>query len=225
MTEIKKYKMLINGNWTSGSENKFFESLNPYTGEIWSSIPTASVSDVNSAVEAAHHAFSEGPWSKMTPTQRGSCLRKLAELLSEKSEPLGKTETIDTGKMLKETRWQAKYISDTLSTIYNKNNTAKVYVFFSNHKLANLVNLFNSNYISMSSNYHILDYDNSKYDHVIISNMNEGLFPFHKINNDHVSETKKNEFENFNLIEKEKNISNLFYSLIENYLTIKLMRK
>ena len=112
MTEIKKYKMLINGNWTSGSENKFFESLNPYTGEIWSSIPTASVSDVNSAVEAAHHAFSEGPWSKMTPTQRGSCLRKLAELLSEKSEPLGKTETIDTGKMLKETRWQAKYISE-----------------------------------------------------------------------------------------------------------------
>ena len=112
MTEIKKYKMLINGNWTSGSENKFFESLNPYTGEIWSSIPSASVSDVNSAVEAAHYAFSEGPWSKMTPTQRGNCLRKLAELLSEKSEPLGKTETIDTGKMLKETRWQAKYISE-----------------------------------------------------------------------------------------------------------------
>ena len=75
MTEIKKYKMLINGNWTSGSENKFFESLNPYTEEIWSSIPTASVSDVNSAVEAAHQAFSEGPWSKMTPSQRGTCLR------------------------------------------------------------------------------------------------------------------------------------------------------
>ena len=34
MTEIKKYKMLINGNWTSGSENKFFESLNPYTGAV-----------------------------------------------------------------------------------------------------------------------------------------------------------------------------------------------
>ena len=34
MTEIKKYKMLINGNWTSGSENQFFESLNPYTGKM-----------------------------------------------------------------------------------------------------------------------------------------------------------------------------------------------
>ncbi len=130
----------------------------------------------------------------------------------EKLDLSGKIKIISTSGNVN----QAKYISDTLSTIYNKNNTAKVYVFFSNHKLANLVNLFNSNYISMSSNYHILDYDNSKYDHVIISNMNEGLFPFQEINNDHVSETKKKEFENLNLIEKEKNISNLFYSLIEN---------
>ena len=130
----------------------------------------------------------------------------------EKLDLSGKIKIISTSGNVN----QAKYISDTLSTIYNKNNTAKVYVFFSNHKLANLVNLFNSNYISMSSNYHILDYDNSKYDHVIISNMNEGLFPFNEINNDYVSETKKKEFENLNLIEKEKNISNLFYSLIEN---------
>ena len=42
--------------------------------------------------------------------------------------------------------------------------------------------------------------------------MNEGIFPFQVINNDHVSETKKKEFENLNLIEKEKNISNLFIS-------------
>ena len=46
----------------------------------------------------------------MTPTQRGNCLRKLAELLSEKSEPLGKTETIDTGKM--QETLAAKYISE-----------------------------------------------------------------------------------------------------------------
>jgi acyl-CoA reductase-like NAD-dependent aldehyde dehydrogenase len=39
-------------------------------------------------------------------------LRKLAELLADKSEELGRVETIDTGKMLKETRWQAKYIAE-----------------------------------------------------------------------------------------------------------------
>jgi acyl-CoA reductase-like NAD-dependent aldehyde dehydrogenase len=48
----------------------------------------------------------------MVPTQRGQCLRKLAELLAENSEKLGRIESIDTGKMLKETRWQAKYIAE-----------------------------------------------------------------------------------------------------------------
>lgn len=48
----------------------------------------------------------------MLPTQRGQCLRKLAELLAENSEKLGRIESIDTGKMLKETRWQAKYIAE-----------------------------------------------------------------------------------------------------------------
>ena len=67
---------------------------------------------MNEAVNAAHRAFTTGPWSKMTPTERGKCLRKLGDLLAEKSEPLGRTESVDTGKMLKETRWQAKYIAE-----------------------------------------------------------------------------------------------------------------
>lgn len=45
-------------------------------------------------------------------TQRGKCLRKLADLLAERSEELGRTETIDTGKILKETKWQATYIAE-----------------------------------------------------------------------------------------------------------------
>ena len=39
-------------------------------------------------------------------------LRRLAEVLAEHSEPLGRCETVDTGKLFKETRWQANYISD-----------------------------------------------------------------------------------------------------------------
>ena len=48
----------------------------------------------------------------MAPTQRGHCLRRLADLLAERSEELGTVETRDTGKLLKETRWQAKYIAE-----------------------------------------------------------------------------------------------------------------
>ena len=112
MSDIKNYQMLINGDWVDASDGGTFDSVNPTTGEIWSRIPEATEADVNLAVETAHHSFTKGPWSKLTPTERGKCLRKLGDLLAEQSESLGRTESIDTGKMLKETRWQAKYIAD-----------------------------------------------------------------------------------------------------------------
>lgn len=111
MGKIENFKMLINGDWVDSSNNTTFPSSNPTTGENWCNIPEATEEDVDRAVEAAYEAYSNGPWSKMTPTERGDYLRKLADVLASKSEELGKVETIDTGKMLKETKWQAKYIS------------------------------------------------------------------------------------------------------------------
>lgn len=112
MSELKRYQMLIDGAWVDAEGGKIFESVNPASGEVWAEIPQASEADVNRAVEAAYRAFDEGPWSKTTASERGRHLRKLADLLAESSEDLGRCETVDTGKMLKETRWQAKYISE-----------------------------------------------------------------------------------------------------------------
>ncbi len=112
MAELKHFRMLIDGQWVDAEDGKTFKSVNPATGVAWAEIPEASEADVNRAVEAAHRAFTDGPWSKATPSERGRYLRKLAELLADRSEDLGRTETIDTGKMLKETRWQAKYIAE-----------------------------------------------------------------------------------------------------------------
>ena len=104
--------MLIDGDWVSASDGAMFDSANPSTGEVWSRVPEATAADVDRAVCAAHRAFKTGPWASMLPSQRGKMLRKLADLLVEKSEHLGRIESIDTGKMLKETRWQAKYIAE-----------------------------------------------------------------------------------------------------------------
>ncbi|MDG2406608.1 MAG: aldehyde dehydrogenase family protein, partial [Paracoccaceae bacterium] len=112
MAEIQTYKMLIDGHWVAASDGAVFDSVNPSTGEVWSQVPEATAADVDRAVTAAHRAFKTGPWSAMLPNQRGQMLRKLADLLAEKSELLGRTESVDTGKMLKETRWQAKYIAE-----------------------------------------------------------------------------------------------------------------
>ena len=112
MSNLEHYKMFINGEWSDSENNSTFESINPSTGKPWAVIPEASENDVNQAVTSAYNAFTEGEWSKITPTQRGKYLRKLGELLADKSEELGKIESIDTGKLLKETRWQAKYIAE-----------------------------------------------------------------------------------------------------------------
>lgn len=112
MGELTTYQMLIDGQWRDASDGVFFKSINPLNDEAWAQIPEATAQDVNDAVDAADRAFNEGPWSKMTPTERGKCLRKLGDLLADKSEELGAIETRDTGKMFKETRWQAKYIAE-----------------------------------------------------------------------------------------------------------------
>jgi acyl-CoA reductase-like NAD-dependent aldehyde dehydrogenase len=112
MSGLKSYQMLIDGRWVDASDKRAFSSLNPSTGEAWATIPEATAEDVDQAVEAAHRAFSEGEWASALPSARGKLLRRLAELLAERSEDLGRIETIDTGKMLKETRWQAKYIAE-----------------------------------------------------------------------------------------------------------------
>jgi acyl-CoA reductase-like NAD-dependent aldehyde dehydrogenase len=112
MAELKHYRMYVDGQWVEAENGESFESINPATGEAWATVPAASAADVDRAVQAAHRAFSEGEWSSMLPTQRGKLLRRLGDLLAEHSEALGKIETTDTGKLLKETRWQATYIAD-----------------------------------------------------------------------------------------------------------------
>ncbi|MEM7073555.1 MAG: aldehyde dehydrogenase [Pseudomonadota bacterium] len=112
MADVTHYQMLIDGGWTDASDGRVFDSVNPTTGAVWSRVPEASEADVDRAVRAAHDAFTTGPWSKMTPSERGRYLRRLGDLLAERSEELGRIESIDTGKMLKETRWQAKYIAE-----------------------------------------------------------------------------------------------------------------
>lgn len=113
MSNIQSYSMLINGKWVKASDGKTFDSVDPATGKIWSTVPEATEQDVNDAVEAASTAL-HGEWGALTPTQRGKCLHRLGDLLAENSEHLGRIETQDTGKMFKETAWQATYIAEYL---------------------------------------------------------------------------------------------------------------
>jgi aldehyde dehydrogenase (NAD+)/betaine-aldehyde dehydrogenase len=105
MTKLKQYKMFINGEWIDSESKKTFETLNPENNEPWAIVPEASAKDVNKAVNAAQKAF-EGDWPKLLPKERAKFLRMIGQQLRDNAEMLGEIETIDTGKIIRETKKQ-----------------------------------------------------------------------------------------------------------------------
>jgi len=97
-------QLLIDGQWREAVSGKRFDTLNPATGEVITSVAEADKADVDLAVKAARKAFEEGPWSKTTATDRGRILSKLADLIMEHRDELAELETMDNGKPISDAR-------------------------------------------------------------------------------------------------------------------------
>jgi aldehyde dehydrogenase (NAD+) len=97
-------QLLIDGQWREALSGKRFETLNPATGEAITSVAEADKADIDLAVKAARKAFEEGPWSKMTATDRGRVLSKLADLIMEHRDEIAELETMDNGKPISDAR-------------------------------------------------------------------------------------------------------------------------
>jgi len=106
---VKSYKQLIDGDWRDASGGEWIDSENPYTGKVWARIPHGTPADANAAVEAAYRAF-RGPWSKVSASDRGLLLMRLAELIHRDAELLADIEVQDNGKLRAEMLGQMRYI-------------------------------------------------------------------------------------------------------------------
>ena len=111
-SDIRALQMYIDGQWCDASDGARIDSFNPATGARWATFPAATAADVDRAVRAAHRAMYQGPWSKMTATQRGKALYRLGDLLADQAGRIGAVETVDTGKLLRETRATTGYIAE-----------------------------------------------------------------------------------------------------------------
>jgi phenylacetaldehyde dehydrogenase len=96
----KPRKMLINGNWVESVSGKTFPSYDPSTGEVLATIAEGDRADIDLAVKAARKAFETGPWRKMSPSERGRLIWKLADLLEQHVEEFAYLESLDNGKPL-----------------------------------------------------------------------------------------------------------------------------
>ena len=110
MTEgLEKFQNYIGGSFVDASDSRTFDSLDPYAGQPWASIPEGSVEDIDHAVAAGRSAF-DGAWGQMTGFQRAACIRRLADLIGESAERLARVEVRDNGKLYREMIGQLQYL-------------------------------------------------------------------------------------------------------------------
>ncbi len=106
------YRLFIDGAWVDGAEGQVMASENPATGDDWATFACAAPADVDRAIAAARGALNDPTWRDMTQTQRGKLLYRLADLIEEHAQDIGRVETTDSGKLLAETATQSAYVGD-----------------------------------------------------------------------------------------------------------------
>jgi betaine-aldehyde dehydrogenase len=95
---MQHYKLWINGAWADTHGGPTMSIENPATGTPIAEVIDASRADVDRAVQAAHTAFYDGRWSRLTPAERSRALYKLADLLEARAAEFAKAESENTGK-------------------------------------------------------------------------------------------------------------------------------
>ncbi|MCQ4632493.1 aldehyde dehydrogenase [Shinella sp. CPCC 100929] len=111
--EGSRQGLYIGGKWLEPKSGEHLPSYDPTTGRQWYEFADAGADDVNAAVRAAQDAFVDPKWRRMTQTDRGKLVRRLAELFLENADTLAEIETRDNGKLIKEMRAQMRALPDS----------------------------------------------------------------------------------------------------------------
>jgi acyl-CoA reductase-like NAD-dependent aldehyde dehydrogenase len=96
------YELFIGGKFVKSRAGSNYKTINPATEEVLSEIVEASEKDVDEAVKAARKAFKS--WSKLSGSERGKYLYRLARIIQERSRELAVLESMNNGKPIRESR-------------------------------------------------------------------------------------------------------------------------
>jgi acyl-CoA reductase-like NAD-dependent aldehyde dehydrogenase len=93
------YRLFIDGKWVDADSDEVVEVHNPATEEIIGRVPQANTVDVRRAIDAARHAFDEGPWPQMSPRERGAVILRMAEAMERRRDELVELNMREAGSM------------------------------------------------------------------------------------------------------------------------------
>jgi aldehyde dehydrogenase (NAD+) len=98
-----EYRLIIGGSEVDASDGGTFVTIDPATGQPFSTVARATQVDVDAAVASARRAFDEN-WRFTSATERGRLLQAAGRRVLDMLEPLAELEAQDSGKSLRQTR-------------------------------------------------------------------------------------------------------------------------
>ncbi len=101
--------LLIGGQWGSGRSGTL-SVINPATEDAITDVADASPEDGLEAVGAAAQALPA--WAATPPRERGECLRRAFELMTQRSEALARLMVLENGKALRDARGEILYAAE-----------------------------------------------------------------------------------------------------------------
>jgi aldehyde dehydrogenase (NAD+) len=103
LVEALPKRLLIDGEFVEPVSGDTFDTVNPATGAVVTSVARAGRDDVERAVAAARTAF-EGPWGRAVPLERQTLLHRVAELIAENVDELAALDSVDVGLPISRSR-------------------------------------------------------------------------------------------------------------------------
>ena len=119
----EKFGQFIDGKWQKSEKNETYDVVNPATEEILGKASKASENDVNKALKSAEKGLEV--WRKTPPWERAKIIRKIADLMRERSDILAKWLTLEVGKPLAEAAGEVGGAADIFE--WNSEETKRIY--------------------------------------------------------------------------------------------------
>src|SRR5437660_3412978 len=103
-------RLFIDGVWSDASCGKTLAVVNPATGEASDTVVHACLEDIERATQSADKGFRE--WRRRSAFERSKVLRRAADLMRERVEPIARALTTQEGKPLHESRGEILSAAD-----------------------------------------------------------------------------------------------------------------
>ncbi len=97
-------QLFIGGSWRDAASGASLPVIDPSSGREICRIAAAGAPDVDAAVGAARAAFEGKVWRSMRPHQREAIMLRLADLIAGEAHALAEIETVNSGKLIANTR-------------------------------------------------------------------------------------------------------------------------